>query len=200
MEILMLFQPDCDIFYTILRDQIITMRGIYMNKKLLSLLASVLLIAALTACSGESADAATSATSETAQAVENTTAPTVPETEASFEEIVLVDNDDCTVKITSIDEDNIWGYTLNVYLENKTDLELMFSLDNVSVNGYMCDPFWASTVASGMKANEEISFMESDFEKNGITDVEEITFTLSVYDSNDWLADHLVDETFTINP
>lgn len=164
-----------------------------MNKKKLSLLAAVLTLFALTACSGKT-DAASGATSE------STDAPTIEETQAAFEEIVLVDDKNCTFKITSIDEDSIWGYTLNVYLENKTDLDLMFSLDDVSINGYMCDPFWAAAVSGGMKANEEISFMDSDFEKNGITDVTDITFTLNVYDSNDWSADHLVDETFTINP
>lgn len=170
-----------------------------MNQKYLSLMAAVLMTFALTACSGKT-DAATGTSSETARPAESAAIPTTAETEAPFKEIVLVDDENCIFKITSVDDDNIWGYTLNVYLENKTDLDLMYSLDNVSVNGFMCDPFWAATVSGGRKANEEISFMESDFEKNSITDVEEITFTLNVYDSNDWSADHLVDEVFTVNP
>lgn len=166
-----------------------------MNKKIFSTLAALLLLSALTACSGNAAaDASTAATSEVTQA------PTAAETQASFDEVVLVDDENCTFKITSIDEDNLWGYTLNVYLENKTDLELMFSLDEVSVNGYMCDPFWATTVSGGKKANDGISFSESDFEKNGITDVTDITFTLNVYDSNDWSADYMISESFTVNP
>lgn len=113
---------------------------------------------------------------------------------------VIPDNEFCTFKINSIEADNMWGYTLKAYLENKTDLELMFSLSNVSVNGFMCDPLWAATVTSGMKSNEEISFTSESFERNGIVDVTDITFTLSVYDNNDWAADHLVSEEFTIYP
>lgn len=113
---------------------------------------------------------------------------------------VIPDNEFCTFKINSIETDNMWGYTLKACLENKTDLELMFSLSNVSVNGFMCDPLWATTVTSGMKSNEEISFTSESFERNGIVDVTDITFTLSVYDNNDWAAEHLVSEEFTIYP
>lgn len=171
-----------------------------MNKKIAAVLAAMTLLGVLTACGAAPEAPATQPTvAETQTPTEaETAAPTeAPET---FEEIVLADDENCTVKITAVGEDNIWGYTLKVFLENKTDLELMYTVDNVSVNGYMCDPFWATTVAAGKKANEEIHFMSSDFEKNGITEVEEITFTLRVYDSNDWLADNFVEETFTINP
>ena len=170
-----------------------------MNKKIAALLAAMALVGTLTACG--------STPEPTQPPKTETQAPSTTETEAAteiqvdnFQEIILVDDENCTVKITSVDTENLWGYTLNVFLENKTGLELMYTVDDVSVNGFMCDPFWAVTVASGKKANEEISFMESDFEKNGITEVEEITFTLRVYDSNDWMADSLVEETFTINP
>lgn len=148
------------------------------------------------ACSDTATDDSTSASPTTAP----TAAPTEAASQITFEETVLVDNDACTVKVTAIDADNIWGYTLKVYLENKTDLELMFSVSDTSVNGFMCDPFWAATVTPGMKANEEISFSNTDFELNGITDVTDITFTLNVYDYNDWSADHLFNEVFTLYP
>ena len=164
-------------------------------KRMIVAILAVLMLSSLTACvQAPDAPAQETAGKETDQ----TTAAT-PATEA-FEEMVLVDDENCTFKITATGTDSIWGYTLKVFLENKTDLDLMFSLEDVSVNGYMCDPFWASSVAAGKKANEEISFFDSDFEKNGITEVSEITFTLNVYDSNDWSADHLVKETFTIHP
>ena len=87
-----------------------------------------------------------------------------------------------------------------VLLENKTQLDLMFSLRGVSVNGYMCDPFFAATVSAGMKSNEEISFLKSDLAANGITEVTDITFTLAVYDSTDILAEYLMEEEFTVYP
>lgn len=120
--------------------------------------------------------------------------------EITFTEQVLVDDDNCTVKITGIEENGLWGYTLKVFLENKTDLELMYSIDGVAVNGFMCDPFWASTVTAQMKSNEEISFSSDNFDKNGITNPTDISFTLRVYDNNDWAADALVEQEFIIYP
>ena len=117
-----------------------------------------------------------------------------------FPETIIVDDENCTVKITSIEADDMWGYTLKVYLENKTDLNLMYSLDQVSVNGYMCDPFWATTVNAGMKANEDISFTKESFKECGITDVTDITFKLRVYDDEDWTADALVEDMYVIYP
>jgi len=117
---------------------------------------------------------------------------------AIFEELMLVNDENVTVKVTAIEEEGFWGYTLKVFLENKTDQELMFTVESVSVNGFMCDPFWAVSVAAGKKANEEISFSENDFEENGIASVEEIVLTLRVFDNEDWAADDLVNETITV--
>ncbi|MBP3458861.1 MAG: hypothetical protein J6K58_06600 [Lachnospiraceae bacterium] len=117
-----------------------------------------------------------------------------------FPETVIVDNEEVTFIIESIDADNMWGYTLKVYLENKTDKDLMFAMENASVNGYMCDPFWASTVNAGMKDNTDISFKADDFEKYHISDVTDIEFKLRVYDANDWTADNVVNEIYTIYP
>lgn len=129
------------------------------------------------------------------------TEPTQPATTVpAFEERTLVENDSVVMKLTGILEDPIWGYTLKVYLENKTDKNLMFSVEDAAVNGFMCDPFWAAEVRAGMKANEEISFSKSDFEANGIQKVTDILFTLHVYDSDDWMAEDYVNQTVTIKP
>ena len=167
-----------------------------MNKKFTSATVAALLAASLAACGGtpapETRPAPTTAPTETTLEV---TQPAIV-----FEETVLVDNEHCTFKITAIEENNLLGYTLKAFLENKTEKELMFSLSNVSVNGFMCDPVWAASVSAGMKANENIRFSESDFLSNRISQVTEIQFALDVYDSNDWNAAHLVSETFTLYP
>ena len=114
---------------------------------------------------------------------------------------VIVDDENCTFKIVKAENDDIWGFTLKAFCENKTpDKNLMFSIDDVSVNGYMSDPVWATQVAAGKKANEEITFLTSSFETIGITTADEITFTLNVSDYDDWMADNLVADTFTIYP
>lgn len=115
-------------------------------------------------------------------------------------ETIIVDDDNCTVIATEIIPDGMWGFTVKVLLENKTDNNVMFSMDNVSVVGYMIDPFWAQEVAPGKKAVSEISFSNSDLKKCGIASVDEIMFELLVYDTEDWAAEKLVDDTFAIYP
>lgn len=170
-------------------------------KKIAFMLLAASVMLTLAACGNGSDNAAQpTPTNGEPVATQQTAAPTEAAQQIVFEETVLVDNENCTFKITAIDADNSWGYTLKTFLENKTDLELMFSLTNVSVNGFMCDPFFATTVTSGMKANEEISFSSDSFSRNDIEDVTDITFTLNVYDNNNWTADHLVTEVITLYP
>ncbi len=118
--------------------------------------------------------------------------------EAAFEEVVFVDDENCTFKITGTEEDEIWGYTLKADLENKSEKNLMFSMEDVSVNGYMCDPFWATSVSAGKKAKSDICFSEDDFKEFGIEEVEEIEFTLEVYNEDDFMEDNLVEEVFVL--
>ena len=113
---------------------------------------------------------------------------------------VVVDNENCTFTIKSVDPTGDWGFTLNVFCENKTDKTLMFSWDKVSVMGFMVDPFWGTEVTAGKKANASISFSYDTIDQIGIESVDDITFTLRVSDSNDWSADPFLVEEYAIYP
>ena len=166
---------------------------------MMALLLAAVLCLTLAACGGAEENTTGNVnSSQPAGSSSSTQEGTKPS--GTSKEQVLVEDENITVKVTGTQEDSLWGYTVKVYLENNTDKELMFSVDDVSVNGFMCDPFWASTVSAGKKANEKITFSEAAFAENGIEAVEEITFTLHVYDSNDLSADSLLKKTFTVNP
>ncbi len=171
-------------------------------KKIIAFCIIAALAISITACSSSSSEETeTSGTTANNPSTQATTEATTPSTSKPFfSPITLAETEDVTVKIMSIEEDGMMGYTLKVFLENKTNLELMFTVENVSVNGFMIDPFWADTVDAGKKANESITFLKSDFEENGIEVVEEITLTLRIYDNNDWLADNIFKESITIKP
>lgn len=174
-----------------------------MFNKVITALLVVLLSLSLAACApaSETGTDVPTSTEGSTNTPSSPTRPSVTEPESTgFQPIVLAENEKMCVKITAIEENAIFGYTLKVFLENKTDKELMFTVDDVSVNGFMCDPFWATSVAGGKKSNSSIAWLSSSFEENGIEKVEEINFTLRVYDSNDILADDLLEQTFTIKP
>lgn len=124
----------------------------------------------------------------------------LPEHPDTAGQVVIADNGALRFVVERADRENNAGYILHVYMENKTDRNLMFSWDMVSVNGHSIDPFWAVSVASGKKACSRITFYKSDLDDNGIDTVSEVSFTLSVCDYDDWTADYLLNESFTYTP
>ena len=115
-------------------------------------------------------------------------------------ETVIAENDVLTFIIESVEDEVSEFYTLNCYLANHTGKNLMVSWDSVSVNGFMVDPFWATSVAAGMQTFTQINFLRTDLEAQGIEDVSEIEFTILAYDDDNWDADYLLSETYTFNP
>jgi len=98
------------------------------------------------------------------------------------------------------EDDEIWGYTVNLFLLNKTDKNVMFSVDEASVNGFMADPFYASSVSAGKCSFSSMAWSDTTLEENDITSVEEIEFKFRAYNEDDWSDDDFANETITLNP
>ena len=124
----------------------------------------------------------------------------IPNRPTNDNEVVLVDDEELKVFIIESYEDNIWGYNILLYIENNTDQELMFTWEDVSINGYSIDPYWATTLKPGIKEVTSVTFFESDLEDNDITVINQIEFKLKIYDYNDWLADDIINQIFVYNP
>ena len=122
------------------------------------------------------------------------------EREAQTTDNVILDNEYVTVIVTGYEEDEIWGYSAKLFLINKTDKEVMFSVNEASVNGFMADPFYATSVLAGKCKFSSMTWSDSTFEENGITAVEEIEFNLRAYDYGDWTATDFANEKITLNP
>lgn len=123
-----------------------------------------------------------------------------PEYQHTEGESVIVDNDTLTFIIENVDDELADYYTLNCYIANKTGKNMLISWDNVSVNGFMVNPFWAISVAAGKQAYAEIIFYRSELEAQDIEVVQDIEFNLLVSDNDDWMADYLLDEIYTFKP
>ncbi len=182
-----------------------------MKKILALLLAIVITLSIIIACTGNTSPNDTNEPSETEENSEkqnesmNDTSQSPSNNDntspITFEGTVVVDNDSCSIKITEIDPDNIWGYTLKVEIENKSaDKTLRFSVEDAAVNGVQCDPLFSAEVAAGKKAKDEISFYDSTLEKNGIVNYTDIELSFRVSDSDDWSSDPVARETVHIYP
>ena len=113
-------------------------------------------------------------------------------------DIVLFDTEEVTMIVTGFGYDEIWGNAVHVYMVNKTDRTLMFSVENATVNGFMSDPFWALEVRAGMRAYSDIMWSDEQLAENDITEIEQIGLDINVYDSEDWMADRIVEGQYTI--
>lgn len=109
-------------------------------------------------------------------------------------DVVLMDTPEVQMVAIGYDHDDFWGYEVKTYLLNKTDSEVMFSVDSAEVNGIELDPYYAESLAAGKSTFSHIAWDDSVLEKNGIEKVEDIKLTLSAYDCDDLSKDNYVDE------
>lgn len=120
--------------------------------------------------------------------------------EAAYTDIVLADDENMTIIITGCEKDDEYEfYMANLYVVNKTDKKLMYSVEDASINGYMADPFFATDLDAGKCCFTSLSWPYTTLDENGIDEVEEITVHFQVYDCDNYENSYL-DEEYTINP
>ncbi len=170
-------------------------------KKLLATALVLFAIISLVSCTGTPAGGNDSKVDDQNEESAATSGSDEDKKEISFSEITVVDNDECSIKITGIEKDNFWGYTLKAQIENKSaEKTYMFSVRDAAVNGVQTDVLFANEVAPGKKSNESISFTDQDLENNGIDDFTDIELYFRVYDNDDWTADAVAEESVHIYP
>jgi nitrogen regulatory protein PII len=163
-------------------------------KKLITFILATMTIFSVVGCGN---DEAVEENIPVEDSVKVETSKTEEEIIVSDKEVVIVDNEMYTFKVKGMVQDNFWEtQDVKVYVENKTDKTLHFSWDEVSVNGYMVDPFWGTEVAPGKKENTTVSFYDTSLAENDIDLIKEITFVLNVYD--DTFYDSYCGDTYSI--
>lgn len=135
----------------------------------------------------------------TVAAVDHTSAEGTDASPSAFQQ-VLVDREDLYFAIRDVKDDSALDYTWQVYVENRTDKNLMFSFERVAVNGVMCDPYWAEVIAAGKKGNCEIVWLRDSLDQRQITDVRKVEFTLNIYNDDIYTEAPLMHDSFTVYP
>ena len=175
-------------------------------KRITGLILSLILLLSLAACGGspEATEAPATQPAVTEAPTEAATeAPTEPDETMpalEMEETMLVDDENCAFSIHFASLNAYTGMELEGVCVNKTGKTLIFSWNNVSVCGYVYDPLWSQEVAPGETVNCSISIDTYQLEQYGVTSVDEITFTLNIFDSEDFMAEPYVDSVYTIYP
>lgn len=84
------------------------------------------------------------------------------------------------------DTTSFWGADLYVYIDNQSAQNVTVQVRNFSVNGMMVDPIFSSDVLAGKRVYDEISFLQSDLEENGITSINKLEFNFNIFDAESW--------------
>ena len=64
-----------------------------------------------------------------------------------------------------VDENSIWGTAVLLYIENNTGKNIGVQADDMSINGFMVQPFFSATVYDGKMSINDITIMQSDLDK-----------------------------------
>ena len=83
-------------------------------------------------------------------------------------------------------EGSTWGTDVGVYIENNSDKDVTILVNSVSVNGYMLDPYFSCDVAAGKVAYSAISFDDDTLTANGISSLENMEFSVGIYNYSSW--------------
>ena len=88
----------------------------------------------------------------------------------------------------TVDENSFWGTAILLYIENNSGKNVGISVEDMSINGFMMNPFFATTVYDTKKAIEDITVFSNDLEKNGIEKIEEVELKFHIYDADSFSA------------
>lgn len=97
---------------------------------------------------------------------------------------VIVDNKYATITVLGEDADAFWGHEVDLYITNNCDKDIYINVESVSVNGYMTEPWFISHVGKGYTRYDAITLSESDIEDTGISEVNNLEFTLEIRDDD----------------
>ncbi len=136
---------------------------------------AVVMIFSLAACTDGDADKQPTGSKE--NATETQTA------KITVEEKVIYDDDGIVVTATGIDVSGLFGPELKVKVENNSSNNVTIQTRDCSINGLMVDTIFSCDVVAGKKANDSITFAQSELDISGITTIKDIEFTLLVLDS-----------------
>lgn len=116
------------------------------------------------------------------------------------DDIMITETKEVTMALVDFGFNEDSEYVVTVYLENNTDVPVMFAWDDCYINDVLAEPYFASELAAGMKEICAVTFDADPLAIAGITDVTKLEFSVNIYNSDDWSADYFVDDSFAAYP
>lgn len=102
------------------------------------------------------------------------------------------------IRIISKDflEDGVFGPEQYLYIENNSGQNIIVQTRNTSIDGYMVDTVISSEILSGKVRIDAMTFMKTDIETNGITNIETIETSFAILNADNF---ETIEETAPIS-
>lgn len=100
------------------------------------------------------------------------------------------ESDGVTV-IAQVVADSFWGNRVQLLIKNDSAKNILVQADNISVNGFMVTEIMSDAVYAGTACFGDLTIFDSDLEDSGITDIENVAFSLKILnpDTYDTIAE-----------
>ena len=97
---------------------------------------------------------------------------------------VLYDENGVKIIGKYVDEYNLLGKAIVLYISNSRDENIVVSCDDLSINGYMVSSLLSSTIYANKYIIDDIIILSADLEENGITEINDFALKFRVYNAN----------------
>ena len=84
----------------------------------------------------------------------------------------------------AVDENSFWGTAILLYCENNSGKNVGISVEEMSINGFMMNPVFTTSVYDGKMSIDDVTIFTSDLEDNGIETIEEVELKFHIYDAD----------------
>lgn len=86
----------------------------------------------------------------------------------------------------AVDENSFWGKAILLYCENNSGKKVGINVEEMSINGFMMNPVFSTTIYDGRMSIDGITIFSSDLEDNGIESIEEVELKFHIYDADSY--------------
>lgn len=124
----------------------------------------------------------------TKDTIQNTTLRILSIKELNTKPVVLIDNEQVRVSIINfLDTEHWYRFAYELKIENKSNKVLSFYIDDASIMGINCSPlFYVDHVDAKHSAFFTLGWDHDALERNYIPYIDNVKFTIKVYDNIDW--------------
>lgn len=155
-------------------------------KKIICIILAIVMTCGFIGCGGGD-EIASSPNATTITTSEPTAEPTPLVLETVIEEQIIIDNDILTITAKSFAIDaSIFGPSIKLLIENHSDKTIIVQSRDASVNGYMIDTTFSSTIDPGKKSYDNLVFDSTDLKNANITTLADIEFIIYAFDYDSW--------------